>query len=75
MWAFKKKHLDCDRLLFQKSRLRSLKKIVEMCSNSMREQINRANRDEELLPSSIQNKNFRFTEILPKTQCKYLLKL
>jgi hypothetical protein len=55
---------------FRKVDYEVLKKIVEMCSNSMREQINRANRDDELLPSSIQNNNFRFTEILPKTQCK-----
>jgi hypothetical protein len=64
---------------FRKVDYEVLKKIVEVCSNSMREKINRENRDEELLQSSFQNNNFRFTnsaannsgEILRKTQSNY----
>ena len=56
MWAFNT--LTVIDYFFRKVDYEVLKKIIEVCSNPIREQINRKNRDEELLQSSFLNNNF-----------------
>jgi DNA modification methylase len=56
MWAFNT--LTVIDYIFRKVDYEVLKKIIEVCSNPIREQINRKNSDEELLQSSFLNNNF-----------------